>query len=373
VGVDLIRSSSAAAVTGPNAPATILPAPARVHSAGHGRAARAWRICRRVLGIAAAALVVLLASVGGAYRWLGHALDTSRPVIVAIEPYRALFSFTPVLVTIMVGGAPVEWQTTADDVRMNVTLWRGMHLANWNGVPEPLRREGLDNMLGRYRQILMNARAWDEMDAAAWDLVPQPMRTLAYRQMVAYWAGYYDVGGKYGIPARRVADTLAAIVMSESWFDHRGLLVNPDGTRDVGLAGASDFARERLRELYELGVVDVALPDAAYDNPWMATRFVAIWMALLLDEADGDLELAIRAYNRGIAKAKDSLGAEYLDTVNQRLARFIRNQQAPPAWDYVWRQGRVLEREEWPWMVGRSSTDDRHGPVDSPPARAASK
>ena len=101
-----------------------------------------------------------------------------------------------------------------------------MHLAEWNTVPDPLRREGLDKMLARYRGLLMNPRVWDGMDAEDWDQMPQPMRTLAYRQMVAYWAGYYDVGARFELLPGVVADTLAAIVMSESWFDHRALLVN---------------------------------------------------------------------------------------------------------------------------------------------------
>jgi hypothetical protein len=295
-------------------------------------------------------VAVLVVSTLAGYLWLHQRLASPLPQVRSIDPHKTLFDLTPVTVTITAGGQRVDWQTSVHEVRTDWTLWRRMHLADWNAIPETLQREGLESMLEKYRPILMSPSAWDAMGPIDWDLVPQPMRTVAYRQMTAYWAGYYDVGAKYDIPPRRIADTLAAIVMSESWFDHRGLFVNGDATQDIGLAGASDFARKRLRELHKIGVVDVGPKDDAYYNPWMATRFVAIWTSLMLDEAGGDLELAIRAYHRGIGNAHDSLGSEYLQTVQRRLARFIRNQNAPPAWDYIWRRVREIEQQDWPWM-----------------------
>lgn len=298
-----------------------------------------------------AALVVLLAAGAAATSvWLHEYLHVNLPYAASIDVYATLVDVTPVTVTVPVGDEAVAWRTTSDDLRRNGSLWRWMHLAHWNGVDESLRAESLDNMFATYRAVLWQPGTWDAMDARDWDRIPQPMRTVAYRQMVSYWSGYYDVGERYGLQPGLIADTLAAVVMSESWFNHRADFSNRDGSRDVGLAQASDFARKRMRQLYRRGVVDVELSDADYYNPWMATRFLAIWMSLMLEEAAGDLDLAVRAYNTGIRDARDGLAIDYLETVRRRLSRFIRNHDTPPAWDYVWRKARELERHEWSWM-----------------------
>ena len=54
----------------------------------------------------------------------------------------------------------------------------------------------------------------------------------------------------------------------------------------------------------------------------------------------------------GQRPGRESLGAEYLSAVQRRLARFIRNVDAPASWDYIWRRSRAigsdLAREDFP-------------------------
>lgn len=313
--------------------------------AAHGRERRFLLVPKRLRWRYVAAVVIAALITFGfvADRWLRVTAFQSRPATPVAEA--KLFQ-DPTVMSITVSAAQqrAPWVTTDQELRASVELWKRMHFADWNGVPEPLRAEGLDKMLRRYRHILNNPSAWDRMDAFDWDVVPQPVRTVAYHRMVAYWTGFYDVGAAFDLPSPVVAETLAAIVMSESWFDHRARSINRDQTWDIGLAQASPFARQRLRELYAKGLVDADLGEDDYYNPWMATRFVALWMRLMIEEAAGDLDMAVRAYNRGSGDAADRLGAEYLAVVQRRLTRYIQNLDAPASWDYIFRHARELIR-----------------------------
>lgn len=283
--------------------------------------------------------------------------STRASVVAPISQPGPLFEpavAIPITVSTFTQTAP--WVTSDQELRTSVEMWKRMHLEDWSGVPVTLREQALGNMLRRYRSLLNNPSAWDAMTAFDWDAVPQPVRTVAYRRMMAYWAGFYAVGAEFDLAPATVAETLEAIVMSESWFDHRARSLNRDGTWDIGLGQASPYARDRVRELHARKRLDATLSEDDYANPWRATRFVALWMLLMIDEANGDLDRAVRAYNRGTGDAADSFGADYLAAVQRRLTRYIRNVDAPASWEFVWRRSRALIRED---AVSRRQEDGR--------------
>lgn len=321
-------------------------------------------VAPRASGRTVLAVVTVLTLAAALLAWLVTARiradlnDLDRlvpPVVQPISPSSVFLDDTPVELTITADTETIPFLTTRDAVRSDVTLWRRMDISDWSAVGLPLRAEGLDAMLDRFAPLVLDPGTWDRMDAVDWDPVPQPVRALAFRHMAEYWAGYYQVGSAHGLPRGLVADTLEAIVMSESWFDHRAVNRAAWGNRDIGVAQASDGARERLRELYDAGLVDAAFDDGDYFNPWVGTRFLAIWFDLLLQETDGDLDVAIRAYHRGTDRAFDELGDAYLEGVLRRRRRYIRNEGAPAAWDYLWTRDRELRDAAWPWFSRQPS------------------
>lgn len=288
------------------------------------------------------------------------------PVVADVQLSEVWFDNRPVALTVTAGWAKIPHVATRDQVRSDITLWRRMNVEDWDTVPAPLRGEAFDAMLTRYDGLLASPSAWDRMGPVDWDPVPQPIRAMAFRHMAEYWSGYYQLGAAHGIPRKTMADTLAAVIMSESWFEHRAVNANGCGNRDIGVAQASDATRRRMTTLHRTGRVDVLLEEADYFDPWKGVRFAAIWVGLLLDEANGDLDLAIAAYHRGIARAREPKGEDYHADVLRRLRRYIRNEEASAAWDDLWRRDATRMAVKRPWLrpvVGtrRSSAhDDDH-------------
>ena len=118
-------------------------------------------------------------------------------------------------------GRKVRRTVTVDELKSDFTLWRQMHFNDWDRVPAEIRRPALLAMLRAHQQVLTGPSRWREMSASDWDEVPQPVRAMAYLRMIWHWAVVEDVGGEFGLQPRVLAQTIGAIVMTESWFEHR--------------------------------------------------------------------------------------------------------------------------------------------------------
>jgi hypothetical protein len=247
---------------------------------------------------------------------------------------------------------PVRIATTANWLKAPMTvppamivadprLWRRMHFDDWDTVPPKLRHDGLAAMLEKYRYLLRSPRDWDRMTASDWDLVPQPIRAIAFMNMMRYWSGYYQVGAGYGLARGTTTNTLNAILMVESWFEHRAVSTSRSGNRDLGLGQASDYARATMTRLFRLGTIDFAPEtDAGYFNPWVASRMTAVWLELMIDEQHGDLDAAIRAYHQGSSQSESEAAERYLSNVLQKRRRFMRDQTGTPSWQLLMKLSR---------------------------------
>jgi hypothetical protein len=295
------------------------------------------RIFLRALGAAlAVALVATGAALYALYVEIPQRLASPRPDVAAAPPLWMLPDETPVAVTITAAWSKVPVVTTVDAIRRDHTLWRRMHFDDWDKVPWPLRDQALLGMLLRYEHTLSGPSAWDAMTVFDWDEVPQPVRAMAFIRMVRHWTAHYAAGVAHPLPFRDVADTISAIVMVESWFEHRAVQQNAAGNRDLGLSQSSDYCRAALDKMAEGGWLDFRLAEQDYFDPFQATRVAVVWFDMMLDEASGDLALAVRAYHRGISAGRRGGGVDSLPNALRKRRRFIRNRGGPPAWSFLW-------------------------------------
>ena len=279
------------------------------------------------------ALVVLFARV--------HAFVTSSNVPAPVRPptpLEALSDVRPVAVTLTTPAWTKERVVVSvDRLRTDRTLWREMHFDDWDQVPVDLREQALQAMVRAYAPIFLGSPVWRAMGPEDWDAVPQPIRAMAYLRMIWFWTLAEDVGSEFGLEPRALAHTVAAIVMAESWFEHRAVNENEWGNRDLGLAQCSDHCRAGIVEMALHGEITFMPHEAEYFDPWTAARVATIWFERELLRAGGDVDLAIRAYHRGMDAAMDEKGTAYHARVVRLRERYIRAQTASASWRFLTR------------------------------------
>lgn len=316
----------AAARVQPIAPATVLPAPP----------ARRW--LRTTVRLLAATLSAgVLAGLMSVYRFV-LPVDGPAPVQPP-HPLVALSNTRPVTITM----TTPEWTkisavVTFDRLHTDRRLWRRMHLGDWDAVDPAYRISGLRAMIRAYAPLFAGPAAWRTMTARDWDDVPQPVRSMAYLRMIWHWARVEGVGAEFGMRPEQAAQTIGAIVMAESWFEHRATNQNQWGNRDLGLAQCSDFCRTEIEAMVARCEILFRPSEQDYFNPWIATRVATIWFRRELRLADGDVELAARAYHRGIDNALDEKGDIYLAKVLRLRQRYILAQGSSETWHFLVRE-----------------------------------
>lgn len=251
----------------------------------------------------------------------------------APSSFEIVYDLTPVTITVTENWQKVRMTVPAEILMSSAPLWRKMHLDDWDRVPVQYRNAALDRMIKGYGCAAQGPATWDRMRAADWDAVPQPIRALAFIRMARERAR--DIGEGSAVPRELLADTLGAIIATESWFEHRAVNVNPAGDRDLGIGQSSAFCRRVLRRRTAAGIIDCSYGDDDYANPWIASHAAAVWFGLMLDEANGDVDLAVRAYHRGIGQARCGAAEAYLSRVNRHRRWIDGSYSGSPTWRYV--------------------------------------
>jgi hypothetical protein len=266
---------------------------------------------------------------------LVETLATLPPPVTPRPALSTLADLTPVAGRRTAAWQKIPFVAPRDSFLRDFTIWRQMTFDDWDVVEPATRNAALEAMFRLYAPVLDGPAVWSRMSALDWDLVPQPVRAAAFMRMVDDWCDREGFGRAYDLDPREVADTVKAIVIAESWFEHRAVQEGPSGNRDLGLAQCSDFCRASLDRLHRQGLFETALTEADYLDPFVATRVAGVWLSIMLDETGGDLARAIGAYHRGARRAGDNRGLAYVETVLRRRSRYIRGGGSSPSWSRI--------------------------------------
>lgn len=235
-------------------------------------------------------------------------------------------------VTTRRGWQPRPVVVTYETLGTDRLAWEGMFFRDWDRVPRPLRNRALVRMTSRFRRVVDAPHAWRAMDASDWDGVPQPIRAMAFMNMIARWERCLGIAARYGLAEDAVIARLRSVAMAESWFEHRAVSENANGSSDLGLAQATTATRRILRARSAQGTTDFRLDDEEYFDPLNGSHVLVYWFGLMLDETGGDLDRATRAYHVGSGAAWSGQGAEYLDGVRSLEERFMGTTTPSPSW-----------------------------------------
>lgn len=297
------------------------------------------RVSLRGITLVVGALAVAAVAIG-AVRLHLFASDRVVPTpLPAPTPLASVSDLRPVTVRVTTPDWTKERHTvTMARLRSDFTLWRQMHFNDWDLLPAEIRRPAVLAMIRAHEGALRGPQTWGAMTAGDWDQIPQPVRAMAFLRMIWFWAVAEDVGSEFGLQPRIVAHTIGAIVMAESWFDHRAFNQNQWGNRDLGLAQCSDHCRKEIIRMHDEGLLSFSPTEAEYLDPWVATRVATVWLKREIANAAGDVDVAIRAYHRGIDNAMDQKGDAYLARVQSLRERYISAQTASATWRLVTRE-----------------------------------
>lgn len=264
-------------------------------------------------------------------------------VIVPPEPAQRFFPPPPVPrmpevdvrlleVSTRKGWEAVPVVVTYETLRTDPLAWKDMFFRDWDHVSEPLRSQALKGMTRLYRRLVDSPRAWRAMGADDWDEVPQPVRAMAFMNMIARWERCEELARRAGLDEAALVARLRAVAMAESWFEHRALGENANGSTDMGLAQATTATRSILRARAAQGRADFRFDDEEYFDPLNGSRVLVHWFGLMLDETGRDLDRATRAYHVGSGAAWRGLGTGYLEGVRDLEDRFMGVTAPSPAW-----------------------------------------